>query len=309
MNVTTFLTNKKDEVALTTTSANTIANMAKEYYQSKEKYLAGMCFYSTDIKLIGSDDSTRIGEGFTNEQLLEIPTILNSIDKCKSLIAWLREGIKAKETVKAAINNATFESWAILEHIDVPVRPMEPTLMTEDEYYSTLDIKTFNRYFQLEAIAATIGKYIHPKQGSGWEDDKAPLAYARTDLMKKMVSPFMREGSGRDTTIYTYTPTVDKENVEKVFFELQKQHREAQSQLNSIKHNCEEALTKDAIQKQAEYTQALEEYNGKMAVLQSQFKEWRNKQYEDWSSLKIVVPHSLMSIYNLINSLGKDKEA
>lgn len=300
-----FLTNNKDEVALTSTSANTIANLAKESYQTIEKSLQGMCFYSTSIKLLDSHEETKISEGFTEEQIKVIPALIERISKLKSLIAWLREGIKAKENLKTVIMNTAIEQYAALEGIELPKQPVEEPHLTEDDYWANMDIKARNRYYQLETECATIGKYIHGDVNSGFEADKGIYAIARAKLKEKLAKPFSKEGTGRDTTIYVHNPTADVDTVDEVFFELQKKHREAQAQLNSMKHECDMAVSTDANTKAAEYIAALKEYNNQMNIIKAQFVDWRTTQLRNLYLMKIVIPKSLMDIYNEVNSLGK----
>jgi hypothetical protein len=80
---------------LTNTSANYIANLAKELYNSIEKELNNIVFYTTTVKLIGSKEESLIQGGVTSVD--DIPNKLNDIAQLKSLIAWPRDAIKAKD--------------------------------------------------------------------------------------------------------------------------------------------------------------------------------------------------------------------
>lgn len=62
------------EGGLTSTSANHVANLAKEYAQKQESWLNAVCFYNTQIGLIGTDVKNTVSIGISEEQLLEIET-------------------------------------------------------------------------------------------------------------------------------------------------------------------------------------------------------------------------------------------
>lgn len=283
------------EKGLTSTSANHIANLAKEYIQSAEMYLNNIVFYNTDMSLIGSD-TKRLRTGNDLEVLQSIQTTILNIAKAKSLIAWLREAIKAKQNLIKSLENVKIENWATHFNITLPEKPIYNTPLTEEEYYDSLDIKERNMYYELETEAAAIGKYIHPN-GS--------FACQRQKLKDITYNPNKTEGAGRDTIIYSYTPTLSINDVDETFFELQKIHREKQAQLNAMKHNCELALNESINKCNSDYTTALTEYKNEMDIISSKFAEWIQEEHQKYSNLKIVIPNSLLKIYKEINSLGK----
>lgn len=132
-----------------------------------------------------------------------------------------------------------------------PLSPVAPHVLTEQEYYASLPIKERNRYYQLETVAAVIGKYIHP-------DDV--LSDERKKLKNRIQHPHQVDGKGRDALIYTYEPSVSAEDVDNTFYELQKKHREVQAQLNSMKHDCEVAIEESTNKSNTEYAVASSEY-------------------------------------------------
>lgn len=76
----------EEGVALTSTSANHIANLAKEYIQ-----------------------------GESSEVLDSLQSLLEGVAQTKSLIAWLREGIKAKENLMKGLQTISLEDWLSLK--------------------------------------------------------------------------------------------------------------------------------------------------------------------------------------------------
>lgn len=286
----------EEGVALTSTSANHIANLAKEFIQDIEVRLNSMNFYSIEVALIGSTDTSTIQSGSNMQLLGSIGGLLNDVAQAKSLIAWLREGIKAKDALVKNILSSSVEDFCKLQGIDKPKEPEMGHILTEEEYYASLPIKERNRYYELETEAAVIGSCVHPK---------GPLSDARKELSDKIQHPHMVQGTGRDALIYTYTPTITVEELDTVFFELQKRHRETQAQLNAMKYNCEQAINESNNKVNTEYMAASQKYQAELKDVLGAFKTWRDEKSQEYSKLKIVVPNSLLGIYNTINSLGK----
>lgn len=287
----------EEGVALTSTSANHIANLAKEYIQGVETQLNSICFFNVEVALVGSaGGANTIQTGETSEVLYNLQSALERVAQAKSLIAWLREGIKAKENLLKSVQTIGLEDWYEEKGITKPESPIYGHVLTEEEYYASLPIKERNRYYQLETEAAVIGKYIHPD---------GHLSEARKELKDKIYHPHKVDGKGRDALIYTYTPTTSEALVDNVFYELQKKHREIQAQLNSMKHDCEQAINESTNKVNTEYMAAAQKYQAELKDVLGAFKTWRDEKSQEYSKLKIVVPNSLLGIYNTINSLGK----
>lgn len=286
----------EEGVALTSTSANHIANLAKEYIQGVETQLNNVCFFNAEVSLVGSTGASIIQTGGTSEVLNNLQSLLEGVAQAKSLIAWLREGIKAKENLMKDLQNIGLEGWCNENGLAYPEAPSRGHVLTETEYYASLPIKERNRYYQLETEAAVFGKYIHPN---------GHLSDARKELKDKLQHPHEVDGKGRDALIYTYTPTVNVAEVDNVFFELQKKHREVQAQLNAMKYSCEQAINESTSKVNSEYMVASQKYQARLKEILGAFKTWNDEKSQEYSKLKIVIPNSLLGIYNTINSLGK----
>ena len=280
---------KKDEIffaenGLTTTSANHIANIAKEKYQVLMKKLTGLEFYDSKVvSLMGSSEAF-LSEGITD--LSNIKKDLLDIAKLKSLIAWLREAIKAKEVLRQEALSSTY-------NLVKPILPLEEDPITEEDVIGSWSIKKRNRYYYLDSVCATIGTYIHPGQ---------PFAIARDNFTEKLSKPRKTSGSGRDMVIYTYTPSVSQEEVESTFMDLQETYRNYQSELNSMKYEIEETVKAskiDCMNKNslayAAYSTEQQKYTNELALL-------REKEAVRISHLKIVIPDALQDIYNQVKA-------
>lgn len=286
----------EEGVALTSTSANYIANMAKEYIQGIEMQLNNISFIDIDVTLVGTNTRNILQKGVVKESLNMIPSMLENVAQAKSLIAWLREAIKAKEVLLRGIQAITLDEWCEASGIEKPEAPVLSHILTEEEYYDSLSIKERNRYYQLETIAAVLGKYIHPD---------GPLSKERKKLKDKMQHPNEVSGTGRDALIYSYSSSVLADDVDDTFYELQKRHREVQAQLNSMKHDCELAIETSTNKANSEYALASSEYREALKAIMHSFKTWKDTMSQEYSKLKIAIPHSLLEIYNIVNSLGK----
>lgn len=102
----------EEGVALTSTSANHIANLAKEYIQGVETQLNNICFFNVEVALVGSvGGANTIQTGESSEVLDSLQSLLEGVAQAKSLIAWLREGIKAKENLMKGLQTISLEDW------------------------------------------------------------------------------------------------------------------------------------------------------------------------------------------------------
>lgn len=278
------------ESGLTSTSANYISNLAKESYKSLEQELNEVVFYTTKVGLLGFSDSQLIKEG--TDDVSMIASTLETIAQTKSLIAWLREAIKAKERL---IKEAQESAW--VDYGIDPIRePIKEKTITEDDVLASWNIKKRNRYYYLGSLCATIGEYIHPS---------GHYAVERESLQKILHSPCEVKGNGRDTIIYTKTPTIKLQEVEDVFMSLQAEYRGYQAELNSLKHEIQDTINKDDVEKTAAYKKALGQFKLEYSVADAEYQSKKKEAILAASNLKIIIPDSLKSIYETINSLGK----
>lgn len=284
------------ENGLTSTSANHIANLAKEYVQDIESRLANIKLYKSEVALIGTETRNLLSDGWGNAAISEIGNLLQTVTEAKSLIAWLREAIKARSQALNEAENVTIEEWAVERGITLPERPQRKDKVDDVDIIAAMNVKERNRILALQTKAATFGKYVHPDGG---------FSKARKNYLKRMSEPVEVNGEGRDAMFYYYTPSCDEANVEEVFFALQKIHRETQAELNKIQHEVSEKVLDENQKAEAEYYQALSNYQVEMEKFQSQFKYDKAENLKKLAALKIVIPNDLKGIYETVNKLGK----
>ncbi len=286
------------ENGLTSTSANHIANMAKEFAQNIEMgILYKFDFYSTHVGLIGSPDKSQTSVGMTPEELRDIPHYLKQVSEAKSLIAWLREAIKARENLLNAINKKDIEEWFKERGMDFWGQPKRPDSITKDEYIASLNIKERNRIYELQTTCAVFGKFIHPD---------GTYSNARKNLLKISGAPFEVKGEGRDALVYEYKPTCDEHDVNEVFFNLQAEHRSKQAELNSILHDIDEQVRAENMKRNSEYAEKVREWDVEGKKQLAEFEAWKSEESKKIADLKIVIPDHLAKIYEAINMLGKN---
>lgn len=286
----------KDGSGLTSTSADHVANLAKEMIRGLEASLAGMAFYSTSVSLIGSDKSELLCNGVGTDELAGIQPKLHAIAKAKSLIAWLREAIKAKERLLNEATRMSENDYMLLKGIKRVEHQLPAPPLTEEDYYASLSVDERNRYYELETLAAVLGKAIHPD---------GLFAVARDRLMLAMLNPHKPVGEGRDTMIYAYSPTLDAQDVEDVYFKLQKQYREAQASLNAIKFECQKAVKESEVEYAAEVARIRKLNQDESQLIADEANLYRKEQVRAIGNYKIVIPQSLRGIYDEVTQLGK----
>ena len=284
------------ESGLTSTSANHVANLAKEYAQSIESELQCIKFYDTYVGLIGTEGKQKTSVGFPVSKLAEIPGMLKKVTSAKSLIAWLREAIKAREALLNAINKKDIEEWYGERGLEFFHSPKEPEMLDKEDIVAEMNIKERNHIYTLETKCAVIGKLIHP-DGS--------LSKARKALLKVESAPFEVQGDGRDALVIEYRQNVASPTVDELFFSLQKEHRETQAELNKILHEVDEKVREANMKLRAEYAEELRKWDSENKKLLNEFNEWKSEEAKKVADLKIVIPDHLKGIYEEVNGLGK----
>ena len=108
-----------DGKGLTSTSANHIANLAKEMIRNILTSLDEMTFYSTNVSLISGNKPHTLNQGITDTDVMTVIDKLHEVSAAKSLIAWLREAIKARERLLDETRDLSLEQFAEIEGIEL----------------------------------------------------------------------------------------------------------------------------------------------------------------------------------------------
>lgn len=292
---------KKEEIffgqsGLTSTSANHIANLAKERVASIQKKLESISFVNEYISIVGVSDKTQVSQGFSLDELNGVENDIEQIALAHSLIAWLREAIKAREKLVSEVERLTLGEWCLSNGIEKPVEPSRECDKSKDDYIAEMNVGERCRMLRIEAITTAFGKLIHPN---------GHIAEARDDAHSKSKKSFKVNGSGRDTIIYQFEPSVSEEDIDKIFFELQNRYRSLQAESNGISHALDMKAKEYNLKVSNEYAKAYSEYTNKVNELKTKFEDWKLAELMRIESLKIIVPSQLSGIYNEVSALGK----
>lgn len=290
------------ENGITSTSANHVANLAKEAVRQYQEKLAAVTFYDETIGLIGNKEQTKIHSGLDIANLLAFPKILDTISKAHSLIAFLREAIKEKErkekeaaewTDKEEAERLRKKGAEIM--LSKPVREAYPTVESIKQSWS---VGEQEKFLSLEAEAAALGKFIH---------EDGFLSNARIDMMRKIENPSSVKLNGSDTIIHRYVPTVPFKDVDDMFNSLQARYRSIQAELNGMKKRIDDAIADRKAEIDSAYNAELRKYQ----ALQHQFEDEmrlfederdmkRDELCKQVRNLKIVIPNRLRDVYDML---------
>ena len=276
---------------LTQTSANHLANIAKEMYESLEAKLDSIKLVSNSFTLAAVGTSFPVSIASTKEELNDLASTLEQIARLKALISWLREGIKAKTNLCSSQEENEYIKRLIKEG---RTELAEPELNNSPSIGAVLASKPESfqaRYYAQEAKCATMGKYIHPD---------GHLSVARKEFFDRMKNPTEVRGRGQEAEIHTYSTAFTPEEVDGVFFALQKKYRAVQADFNALKAEVENefsVLEKDYLK---EHLANVEKWR---ELVKQEILAYREKV----KALKIVIPESLRETYEKVNAVASNK--
>lgn len=284
---------KEGEKGLTSTKANEFANLAKEVVKEANQFLSDLNFSTTTLSCIGIEGEKVVKRGITQDQFETIKDKLNTIALYNAFIAWCREAIEAKENLIAEV-----DSYDVCDYCEKfgLVNPDHPSLNDNIHSEENADIKEMANYYIANAYASVLGQSIH-KNGI--------FASKRDQLLKDINNPIGITGSGRDTIIYTVTPTIPVENVNNLYLELQSIWRDKESQVNKMKYDWQ---TEDKLERQRRYAKYGEEQlkvNTERERLTNESNIWKEKELKRVTDLKIAIPNAFLDIFKSLQELGK----
>ena len=278
------------ENGLTATSANHLSNIAKENYMAIERQMAKLEFYRTAVSLIGGSEETVVSCGTGPERFSQIRKWVEEVCACKSLIAYLREAIKAKDKLTMDLDDYGAEEIQELSEKE----PEKEDRLTFEQVLDSWPIKERNRYLGLETRCAVIGKFIHPD---------GEYSEARKHFTDRMLSPKELHENGKDTLVYSYYPNIDGQEIDALFFELQAEHRKAQAELNGMRNEISRLIDEDWRRKSDAWSVEHEKWSESMIRLKERIMREKEDRSKEIENLRIVIPDSLKPIYGKIKAL------
>lgn len=284
------------EKGLTATSANHLANIAKELIREEESFLNNLSFLDAKVSLLSGDSEKVLRKGLKNEHIPRINEGINNIAKMSSFIAWVREAIKKKTELTNAILNLSLDEYARLNEIELPTPNFQAKVYDNNDIMETFNTKELNEYYSLETTVAKIGQLIHPN-GS--------LSNARKEMIDKSNNPISSLGSGSETLITTYSNSADYNFVNDMYISLQNKHRELNARLNQIKYKIEQTVQQKNSEERNKFNRLHSEYSEGMALIRNTFESYKAKKLKEIQELKIIIPLELEETFKLLNNIGK----
>ncbi len=302
-----------DVKGVTSTSANYLSNIAKEIIKSYVIF-EKISFETTTVRDFHAEDGKvfLVGQGISEQEFNDLNQLLENKAKLNSLIAWFREAIKAREFQMEEIESMSFESWMKdMKNIDdlnfgyeIPEYKAEDyEHITKEEYIeNNFSVKEMNRYFYLQSMSSSLGKFIHPN---------GAYAAAKEIIEKSKGTSYVKETPSANM-LYSISSSVSIEKIQAKFFELQDKQREYQKQLNEILFSVEKAVNKyndDQDAKLHQFNLDKQDIQGKIRAeelkYKKEFSQWKVDELNRLRSLKIIIPNDLMDIYQFVTSYGK----
>lgn len=284
------------EKGLTATSANHIANLAKQAYTKDSTFLEKFNLVNESIQLVGEESLNQTKIGASLDDLNSLKSRLENIALLKGLCAWLREAIKAKETLASKYSCYSFFKWCEENNISLPdssglEKAVDPALELS---IADMADKLYN-----EAKAATYGGFIHPNQ---------PGDKALKEVTRRLCEPVSVDADGRDTIIRRYEASVEPELVDQVFDELRAEWRSTEAVVNKTNHELDTVYATRKRAYQNEATQIASKRSNLEMEARNKFDEWVESELQRIEKLKIIIPEKFMPVYNHLNSLGKNSK-
>lgn len=307
------------EHGVTSTSANYVANVAKEMIRCEQEALDNLDFVTTTV----ADDLYQVEcgritkRGDNEEALMQIPEKLDRVAKMKSLIGWLREGIKAKEELIEEVKKTRdHEVGGILQM-------QQPVLLSESQrdndcwdeaggfkFYLTKDSPTEEEYMKqlpedeqrkiqlLQTKAAVMGKFIHEKGAFGmarkqaFECERNPVTVEKGEMTKP-------------TMYFSSHLEVSKEKIDEVYFSLQNAYREVQQELNALLFKAKVQWRKECLRIEEDNKVILQEFDIANRDYNNAVRLWKEARVAKISDYKIIIPQELRELFDEVNHIGK----
>ena len=114
-------------------------------------------------------------------------------------------------------------------------------------------------------------------------------------------NPNKVDGSGRDAIIYSYAPSLTSEEVTNEYNKLATELRHKEAELNKMKAEIDDAITKDKIAKNVAYETKCEAYRQDLKAFREKMNDWKIKATDEANKLKIYLPDGPKQTYDKIN--------
>lgn len=296
---------KDGEYGLTETQASHLCALAAQIKEQHEATLANVSFVNTEMSVVGENGVHVVDAGYTDLSIIE--QAIAKISSMNAFISWFAEARKELEDYRVARTRYDLADWCEEMGKEYPETPTnhvsDITMSSLNDIINEMSIKDRQTYLALEAKSAVYGKFIHPRN---------PMEIARTKMHKIAKAPYAKEGSGRDTLIYHYTPSVFVGDVDDLYNKLQAEYRETEQQLNHMKSDLRKKLTARNLEENNKKQDALakfrddyEKHSQQLSQLTAEYNKWLTEENERIAKFRFVVPEKLAETEKYLRTLGK----
>lgn len=289
-----FLTEKS---GYTASKANFLANVIKNISAATDSKLTNHVLIEKKIDKDFNNTTIQVDYVHVTPNLTvdEIIALAQKEGKYYAVSAWLREGIKAKESILDSIRNSpasTFVPMPVISTYTLGLAEAHSTRVPDEDDYSLvidkLSIAERAEYLTLEAEAAWIGKRIHNQTGLFNQWRKQAVNFKPVEFLTP---------NPTKSLMITSSLRLSVEDIDRVLLALQGAHRTVESKLNSYKSRLK-TMVQDLIQAaQAKRTVAENAMRSALVLYQTdernataQAEIERSKMLVTASKLGIIIP-------------------
>ena len=295
------------EQGISRSESQHLSNVATKQAQFLERKLNSLNYVKSELlteegKLL----SLKTVHEMNNE---EITKDLKRIGYLYGFVAWCREAVTAEEKYIAALHHkvpadhlseeelATFN--ALLKEFDVlNSKGAKKAVITDTHVTDDYTVAQISDYLLNEAIASSIGKYIH-NDGQFQKILKELQTLAPTTFLTK----------GNKDYLVSNTSIVSATRFSNFVVDLQSLHREHEKEVNRYKAQLKDELTSRQMKADNDYIKASREWSDAYAKKSNEIANWKNlialrseEKVKAFRKLKIVVPNKFN---DLVNELKK----
>lgn len=281
----------------TASKANFLANVIKNISATTDSQLTNHVLVAKKIEKEVDSKTVEVDYVHVTPSLSvdQIIALAQKEGKYYAVSAWLREGIKAKESILDGIRNSPASAF-----VPMPVLPTYTLGLVEahniyvpDEEEYSLVIDKFSvaeraEYLTLEAEAAWIGKRIHSQTGLFNQWRKQAVNFKPVEFLTP---------NPTKSLMITNTLRLSVEDIDLVLLALQGAHRTVESKLNSFKSRLKTMVHEMIQVAQAKRTDAENAMRNALVLYQTdqrnataQAEIERSKMLVTASKLGIIIP-------------------
>jgi len=287
------------ESGITSTSATYLCNIARELLKDIESSLNSISFITEEVTLFGSENKIRTKEGYNLSELSDLDSKLTKAAQLKAFIAWMSEGIRAKDVESERLKEYTLSDFT-KDFPEYIVQRSENSTLDINYGLGKLSISERVKYLFSEALTSSIGKYIH---------NNGALRKAYSELLNIAHNKVNITTEAKDSIVVVTNkiPSVDTKEVEKIMLKYQDLRRENEKVLNSLKSKVKDYDHEYQMYLNLEQKVDVESYKEDMEIVRSKYNEYVLNKRSEIENFKIIIPDELRDIYNTLHTLSKEK--